>query len=993
MRVANRRRARHAAFNSGERRVYKPRDVKGRSPDAAARWLALGALASVLAACATTAPRFSQPVATTFAHEPMRVVVTPELEVYFPEHLREQALRVAARAAECVRELRARQKTTRPRDRALLFITSANFNNAYVTGLAYGEPLHSLVPTQLSSESFAFDGLPDVDPGDVACHEMAHFVHFEQVENFWRAVNAVFGPVAPPEEALGSWFNEGLAQYYEGRLYRKVGRPHSAWYRGVFESFVASRGGALGPGDLSPYNRELYPESGAYLSGLFFVEWLAQRSGEERLWELMDLQGRSFFWPFGTVLRFKTIYGASLGALVDEWSESLQAGLVVRERPEAQRVLLPHLGQWARLASHATSGTLAVVTSGNDEVPMLRILGPEGGVRVERRLTRMFPWREWVVVGPSAASGLSFTADGQWLFLMNGDVTARGDTTGQLWKIDVLTGDVVQVWQGLGPSRGGCASADGARYTLVRTGPGFTRLVERDLASGDERVLVELPAETPASSPQWSPDGERLVFSRLDSVGWNLVVREPDGSLRSLTRDGAASYGARFDAAGRVVFGRAAGRTVQVHRLALDGAELERLSDVPYGLADPAPVPGGVAVVNRDGTQWSLDVVPAQPLEVTAVADEQEPPPRHEPPPLQIESDEPYSGFDHVFVPQMRFPSATLGFVTDAAGGLHPRATVYASLSGRDRLSWHNWGAEVGLIVPSLESTVWVGYRNLQLAPWSVAVAGSRLGLIGDTYWAASASAGRTIFTAPLSFGVYALVHEAPLRAADRFIGPWAEVAYASSESTAYGGPQRLLAVSLRGAAYPTFLGSSFTLLDGRAGLALAAPLPLSTRHNLVLTAVGRALYGAPRGSLRVGGVQLPGTVWWNPDGSGPPASQLVLPGSLVEGLRGYEDRAVLATRAALATLQYQYSFVIDRGLASVLYLLPSLFFRQVDVQLFGSAALTDSAEGPWARAVGGAVLLRAVLGDAISLALYYQLSYRFDLGLPPLHAAGLAVQ
>lgn len=160
------------------------------------RWLFLVLLAP---ACASVAPRFEQDVATTFARDPMRHLVTPDVEVYYPAEHREAAERVAARATECLRAYRGHEATQRERDRALLFVTTSNYNNAYVTGMYDGEPLHVLVPLVVTEESFHWDALPGSEAGDIACHEMFHFAHFEQVEGFWRAVNAVLGPVAPPQ--------------------------------------------------------------------------------------------------------------------------------------------------------------------------------------------------------------------------------------------------------------------------------------------------------------------------------------------------------------------------------------------------------------------------------------------------------------------------------------------------------------------------------------------------------------------------------------------------------------------------------------------------------------------------------------------------------------------------------------------------------------------------------------------------------------------------
>ena len=250
------------------------------------RRLCLAAVPALLFSCAyAVTPRFSQELATGFAQDDMRRLETADAEIYYPAKYRAAAERLAARAAECLNALRALDVTQRPRDKALLFITSTNYNNAYVTGLFAGEPMHSVNPLVLTDEIFNWYGLSNTDTGDVACHEMFHYAHFEQNENFWRFVNAVVGPVMPNQTFLERWFTEGTAQYYEGRIFRKVGRPASPLYRAAFDSFVATREGHISAGDLTLGNRELNPFSGAYLTSLPFIEFLVQRSGEQKLWE------------------------------------------------------------------------------------------------------------------------------------------------------------------------------------------------------------------------------------------------------------------------------------------------------------------------------------------------------------------------------------------------------------------------------------------------------------------------------------------------------------------------------------------------------------------------------------------------------------------------------------------------------------------------------------------------------------------------------------
>jgi len=994
------------------------------------RWLPLVVLAS---ACATVDPRFEQDVATTFAHDEMRHLVTPEVEVYYPAKHRQAAEQVAARAAECLRTYRGHEVTRRDHDRALLFVTSSNYNNAYVTGMYNGEPLHALLPLVVTEETFHWDALPGTEAGDIACHEMFHFAHFEQVEGFWRAVNAVLGPVVPAQGVIERWFTEGVAQYYEGRIRKTVGRPHSPLYRGAFESFVAARDGRINAGDLNVFQRELNPFSGAYLVSLPFVEWLAAKYGEEKLWQVMEKQGRDFFFPLGVTLRFRDVYGASIGALVDQWSDELHTTLKRRERPPTQRVLRPQLGQLARLASHPASGQLALLTTGNDEGPRLRILSADGTVKVETTLVRLTPDREYIIASPGAMSGLSFSGDGHFLYLLNDDLIDRGDTRGQLWKIDAATGEVVKVWQDVGYSMGGAVRPDGTRYTMVTFAPGRADLVDYDLGTGEHTLLQSFPGRT-VSSPAWSPDGSRLVYSRYDANGWNLAVRDADGATRDLTTDGQFNYTARWADDTHVVFSRAEAGRLQVHRLDVDSGRLEVLTDAPWTLVDPSPLDGAVAFVNRDGTQWSLDVAPATALAVLREAAPERPPSEEvraldaaqqatlaepeaaasakpEPPasapvpstPLVVESDEPYSPLDHLFVPQLRTPQLNGSTSRNSSGGLDFTGTVGLALAGKDRLGHHAWSLAGTYTFPNILETistrspvdglsvVALQYRNMQLAPWSIAASASRIGFSDQAYWNAGVEVSRTIFTTPVSIGFEGNLWQPFGEATQRFIGPTFGVAYFAGESTAYGGTQRALSLALSARGYPRAFGSSRDMLDVAAEAGVTVPLPFLTRHSLDLDLLGRALPGGPEDGLRIGGVQRGTPIWVSNAGRLPRSPDVYLPDGLIQGVRGYEDTGLRANAAAIGSARYRYRFIVDKGFASTLWLFPSLFLRQVDLDVFGSAAVTD--KGQWMRAVGASLAVRLIGGSALGLTLYYQFSYRFDLGAPTLHSVGLAFE
>lgn len=130
------------------------------------------------------------------------------------------------------------------------------------------------------------------------------------------------------------------------------------------------------------------------------------------------------------------------------------------------------------------------------------------------------------------------------------------------------------------------------------------------------------------------------------------------------------------------------------------------------------------------------------------------------------------------------------------------------------------------------------------------------------------------------------------------------------------------------------------------------------------------------------------------PDRAQPGPDLAIFPDiSFVEPLAGYEDTTLRCDSTVIAGAVYTFPLIIDRGWASVLWVLPSLFLRQVDLQAFGNFAWTHDVGWSLHRVAGAAVLLRTTFGGALALSFYYQFAWRFDDGLGALNTFGVALE
>ncbi|HZN93502.1 MAG TPA: hypothetical protein VFB81_12395, partial [Myxococcales bacterium] len=477
------------------------------------------AIALLLASgCASLSPRFPLEVSSTFAHQPMRKLETANLELYYPAAQQGQAYAVVERLEQCFKQLRVLPVTQAPRPRALVFMTGADFNNAFVYFPIAGNPQQMVLPTHMSLELFNLLELGVTAIPDVSCHEAVHYVHMQQADGFWGAANSLLGDYFSPNAYLEAWFAEGLATYYEARLGRKVGRPESPLWRPMFESGVASRGGVLHAADLNPASRELLPFGGPYLAGSYFIDYLVRKYGERKLWELIDDQGRSIFSPLWVSLRFLAVYGRTLDRLFDDYAAELRKTIKPRKRPPEQKVLAADMGYIARLTVSRADGALASVSARNDRVLQLEVREADGRLRFARGVTPLLPGRPYVSAHPLAISGLSFSPDGKSLLFVLGDVAHDQTTQTRLVQLDAATGGVRRTWDGF-IGLGGDVTPDGKGYVLVEIADERSNLVRLDLATGQRVPLTRFEGIGALGAPAVSPDGKRIAFARWQEQG------------------------------------------------------------------------------------------------------------------------------------------------------------------------------------------------------------------------------------------------------------------------------------------------------------------------------------------------------------------------------------------------------------------------------------------------------------------------------------------
>ncbi len=974
--------------------------------------LALPCLCLLFAACfLPPTPRFPADVATALHEQPMRRMETDYLEIYYPEKRRADALRIAERTEACAAVIKSHVKihNSYADQKMTVVIPDVPFNNAYVQPSFLGAESTTVIPT---SNTFDFStelGIPP-DPSYIGCHEIVHYVQLLQASGFWGWINRYLGDTMTPQIGIDSWFIEGLATYYESRLQPGTGRMAWPVWRGAFHAGYAEK--RINGGDLSVFQRPFH-FGHHYLVGSHFVEFLAKRYGEEALWKIVEVQGDSILFPFGVALRFKAATGKSMPALIDEFADAVETHFPPRAKPPEQ-AKIRHAGSVARYAASG-SGREALIVEGPDQTTQLRIY--DAGKRIrDRELVDLLPPRKLAVASPLLTTGLSFTQDGETLYFVAVDIGPVGQEA-RLLRYQVDSDSLEVIVPNLHGTGGG-VSSDGKTYYYSYTDGDRRHLVALDLATGTSRILRQAEGREYFDLPTPSPNGRRLASALFDGERFVIAILDASsGRTETLVPYAGAVHDPSWIDDNRVLFLAEHQGRFQVHVYNLEQKTLRRISDAPYVAFQARAHQGAVRFLNRKGWHWTVDQVPLPRAEAagaalasqvaaavapaTAVTRE-----------VRVHTDEPYSQFDSIFYPRFRAP--LLFSAGDNA------SLVGLQLTGGDPLGFHRWGVfgQYDLIGGHVSGGA--HYINAMLAPleirvelerhkWNEAITVNDKTLTGPlrSETRAIIALGRTIRTSRIDLLGIALESKEPddidpdVRER-RLAGPGILLQHSAVRSTAYAGPIQGYAVSASATHYNEALSSlDSNLTDIGAALNLVGPLPLNKRHTITLGLRGRRLYGPERDAsfLVVGGSTLAAELWSRSDlEDDPPEVQLPSPEPLLEfqePLRGFEDLEIQTDRIAIADLTYRLPIILDFGTASTAYLLPALFFRQLNFEAFAAAATDSFASFQEHRHLAAGVSVSLDVSFSLfPLRFRYQLSRRFsdDDALVHLITLGVAI-
>lgn len=574
--------------------------------------------AALLLGAACTAPLAAQSL--TRPAQPWETITTAHFRFHYPAAMREWVQPVARRMESYAAAVNAIVGSA-PGSRVTVMVEDpSNAANGFAVPLL-GEPVIFLWPTPPApGPTFgAHRGWGEI----LAIHEYAHIAHLTVPtrnpgeRRLWSLAPVRVGPVArrsPP------WVIEGYATLIEGRLTGN-GRPHSAGRAAVLRQWALE-------GQLPKYAElnAISPYLGGamrYLVGSAFLEWLAERKGEEslqHLWRRMSArQSRSFGQAF------QGVYGAPPDELygaffTDVMEKAFEARRALREAGLVEGELVQRLawgtdepavsrdGKRIAIVLRQPREPARVVVWNTDDAPDTNLIAARRRL-LERDPRDVAPFdsfpprkRPQATLRPDRGRGHEsprWFADGERLLVSRDEPLGDGASRPDLFIWNTATGSVQRVTNGAG-IRAADPAPDGRTAAGVRCANGICDLVRIDIATGTRVTLAPGSPFVVWHRPRYSPDGRRVAASVQRDGRWDAaVVDAATGAVDILAiGDGASRHSPAWTPDGRLVVVSERGGIPNLEWLDPSTRSIQTLTRVTGSVAKPE--------VGPDGRVWFL---------------------------------------------------------------------------------------------------------------------------------------------------------------------------------------------------------------------------------------------------------------------------------------------------------------------------------------------------------------------------------------------------
>jgi len=354
----------------------------------------------------------------------------------------------------------------------------------------------------------------------LAIHEYRHAVQVSKINRgFSKALYFIFG-----EQATGAmlglfiptWFLEGDATVTETAM-SKAGRGRSALFESPLRAQLIEKGAY-------PYDKAVLGSYKTYVPdpyslGYFLVGQARKRYGPEIWNSALDKVARYPFMvvPFNSGIRKVTklskvkLYKQTLADLEDEWRIQITTGLITQPRHLTHRD--PKNFSVYTHPLYLNDSTILADKSSMDDINRFVLIDRRSG-------------KEKILLTPGNHIGGTTSIAGDWLVWVEQEPDPRWQNKDYA-EIKLYNFRTRKIHELTHESRyfAPVISPDGARVAAVyvSTENAFSIRI-LDINSG--KVIKDFPIEKydNALTPNWSPDGSKIVFTILNEKGESIAI-------------------------------------------------------------------------------------------------------------------------------------------------------------------------------------------------------------------------------------------------------------------------------------------------------------------------------------------------------------------------------------------------------------------------------------------------------------------------------------
>jgi hypothetical protein len=414
-------------------------------------------------------------------------------------------------------------------------------------------------------------------------HEYAHILHIDTISGLPKIINSIFGKLWAPNQMQPRWFIEGLATFHESE------RTSGGRVRGnIFDMMLrmAVLEGTFLRIDQISSNTRIFPRGEVpYLYGSRFIKFIADKHGEDKLTEISQRYGGSFF-PWGINRVAHNVMGQTYIELYREF----EAYLTRRYQRQAQEVRKRGITLARKVTDHGEGvGVPRISVDGKelvfiDHTPHRRSLINVLDVETNRVVQTLNSYGGNVVdISPDRRYLVASQRVNWRTYYGYHDLYLRDRRT-------LRTRRLTWGLRAADPA----FSPDGRRVAFVSNDLGKTDLMLIPFEGGRARLLRRGKASEQVFTPRFSPDGRELIFSIWTRGGQRDIrlLELRTGKEHAITADRALDVDPVFSADGRTIY-FASDRSGIFNLYAFDriSGQLRQVSNVLGGAFSPAVLP------------------------------------------------------------------------------------------------------------------------------------------------------------------------------------------------------------------------------------------------------------------------------------------------------------------------------------------------------------------------------------------------------------------